>query len=110
MWYEVTDNMQVPGTIPIPKKLSVYGTYSCDWTGTPGQPLTDENTWSCCSAANKCSENEGDCDSNEDCEEGLFCGTNNCKSLNTGNPFPTGADCCVNSTLRKSQFFFAICN
>ena len=68
---------------------------NCDWTGTPGQPLTDENTWSCCSATNKCPVNEGDCDSSDDCKDGLICGIDNCESLNTGKPFPSGADCCV---------------
>ena len=76
---------------------------SCDWTGTPGQPLTDKDTWSCCSTENKCTLNEGDCDSNNDCEDGLFCGIDNCKSVNPGKPFPSGADCCMN--LGKLQLF-----
>ena len=39
---------------------------------------------------NTCPENEGDCDYNNDCQDGLFCGYNNCPtSLN----YDSGADC-----------------
>ena len=38
----------------------------------------------------KCNENEGDCDTNSDCADGLFCGTNNCPE-----GFPEGFDCCT---------------
>ena len=38
----------------------------------------------------KCNENEGDCDSDLDCADGLFCGTNNCPE-----GFPEGFDCCT---------------
>ena len=62
------------------EKLSVQ---TCDWTG--------ENTWSCCSEENKCRLHEGDCDSNDECEEGLTCGQNNCLKLNPEKPFPTSA-------------------
>ena len=62
------------------EKLSVQ---VCDWTG--------ENTWSCCSEENKCRLHEGDCDSNDECEEGLTCGQDNCKTLNPEKPFPTSA-------------------
>ena len=85
------------------KKLSVKSV-NCDWTGTPGQPLTDENTWSCCSPTKECTVNEGDCDSSDDCKDDLICGTDNCQSLNPGKPFPTGADCCVVAP-RKLRIF-----
>ena len=32
----------------------------------------------CCSYTNQCPENQGDCDSDNDCQLGLKCGTNNC--------------------------------
>ena len=35
---------------------------------------------SCCNEANKCDVGEGDCDFDEECLEGLKCGTNNCLS------------------------------
>ena len=40
---------------------------------------------------NTCSENEGDCDSNAECQNGLGCGLNDClASLG----FDDGVDCC----------------
>ena len=33
----------------------------------------------CCTPSNKCGEDEGDCDSDNDCQGGLKCGTNNCQ-------------------------------
>ena len=40
---------------------------------------------------NTCSENEGDCDSHDECQNGLFCGSNNClASLG----FDSEVDCC----------------
>merc|ERR1712126_664692 len=32
----------------------------------------------CCTPNNKCGQWEGDCDTNNDCQEGLECGTDNC--------------------------------
>ena len=62
---------------------------SCDWSGT-----FDENTWSCCSVTNKCKEDEGDCDSDDQCEGNLICGFNNCQN------FDPLADCCFDPTKR----------
>ena len=46
--------------------------------------------WSCCTSSSPCKEDEGDCDSDSDCESGLVCGTDNCPS-----GFPSSAyDCC----------------
>ena len=47
---------------------------------------------SCCTTASPCGVDEGDCDSDSDCQVGLKCGTNNCPS---GFNFPAAADCCV---------------
>ena len=47
---------------------------------------------SCCTLNNQCGLGEGDCDSNEDCLSGLFCGHNNCN----GDTFDNGDDCCYN--------------
>jgi len=44
-----------------------------------------------CTAANPCGLDEGDCDYDNECELGLYCGTDNCPtSLN----FTLGIDCC----------------
>ena len=41
---------------------------------------------------NTCSENEGDCNSHDECQDGLSCGSNNClASLG----FDTEDDCCT---------------
>merc|ERR1719433_686847 len=47
---------------------------------------------SCCNKkAEKCGENEGDCDKDSHCKAGLKCGTDNCPS-----GFPSNYDCCYN--------------
>lgn len=65
-----------------------------------------DSTWDCCSRCNSqakrsdccnaeypCLENEGDCDSDDDCDSGLFCGENNC-----GKDWPGSTwDCCTSS-------------
>jgi hypothetical protein len=101
--YEVTNYVNIYF-----KKLSVKS-FDCDWTGISGQPLTDENTWSCCSATKQCPVNKGDCDINDDCKDDLICGINNCQSLNPGEPFPSGADCCVVAP-RKLHIFCHTCH
>ena len=40
---------------------------------------------------NTCSENEGDCDSNDECLDDLFCGSNNCPASLS---FDSEVDCC----------------
>ena len=48
------------------------------------------NDWNCCdNKAEKCGENEGDCDFDSHCKAGLKCGTDNCPS-----GFPLNYDCC----------------
>ena len=45
--------------------------------------------YNCCSESNQCDLNQGDCDSDSDCNGILVCGSDNCQL-----PFPMGADCC----------------
>ena len=48
--------------------------------------------WEWCSSDNKCGHGEGDCDSDDECETGTTCGTNNCLTLGTStNEYK---DCC----------------
>ena len=44
-----------------------------------------------CSTDEPCEVNEGDCDSNDECQSHLFCGSNNCPD-SLGNS--SSADCC----------------
>ena len=48
---------------------------------------------SCCTEENKCGEQEGDCDSDSQCLDGLKCGDNNCTNK-TGMKWDSGDDCC----------------
>ena len=45
---------------------------------------------------NTCSENEGDCDSQNECQSNHFCGSNNCPA-SLG--FASEVDCCYKPTL-----------
>ena len=53
---------------------------------------------------NTCSENEGDCDAHDECQNGLFCGSNNClASLG----YDDGVDCCyVTGIPRLTRFLW----
>ena len=61
-----------------------------------GCTATHPYSGSCCNfLPEKCGENEGDCDSDADCKNGLACGIDNCPAW--GNLHPE-ADCCFNVT------------
>ena len=51
--------------------------------------IADDTHEECCHVDNKCSEDEGDCDEDSDCESGLKCGSNNCPY-----GFPEEYGCC----------------
>merc|ERR1711971_821765 len=63
---------------------SATGIIPCNWSGTD-YPAT----WDCCTISSPCGQNEGDCDSDEECSGNLLCGSNNCESQ-----FSDAADCC----------------
>ena len=51
-----------------------------------------------CTKSYPCNENEGDCDKDEDCESGLFCGIDNCpESLG----YNSEVDCCSTTQWRE---------
>ena len=50
---------------------------------------------------NTCSENEGDCGSDDACQDGLFCGSNNCP-VSLG--LDSEVDCCFQPTLGDENF------
>ena len=63
-----------------------------------------------CNSSNKCKLGEGDCNTDNDCEENLKCGVNNCdpnKPLKNGKGFEGSnrplADCCYNAA--KGKYF-----
>jgi len=64
--------------------------------------------WSCCSADSKCGHGEGDCDTHDDCEDGMFCGANNCEDFNTDDP-ATGSDCCYKPDCNGHGLAFNCC-
>merc|ERR1719402_509445 len=56
---------------------------------------TASEAWMCCSKDHQCGHGEGDCDSNDDCQEGHFCGNSNCKKLVANLPSRSATmDCC----------------
>ena len=54
---------------------------------------------------NTCSENEGDCDVDNECVDGLACGSNNCPA-SLG--FDSETDCCTKSKIRKLYEYYHI--
>ena len=50
---------------------------------------------------NICSENEGDCNSHKDCQDGLFCGSNNCADSLS---FDSDVNCCYQPTMGDENF------
>ena len=76
------------GSNNCPISLGFDPTSDCCYIATLG----DANY---CTIENTCGENEGDCDSHDDCQDGLFCGSNNCPTQLGFNP---AADCCYNAS------------
>ena len=50
---------------------------------------------------NTCSENEGNCDAHDECQDSLLCGSNNCP-VSLG--FDSEVDCCYYPTLGDEDF------
>ena len=55
---------------------------------------SDHGGDSACTPANKCGKEQGDCDKDDDCKDGLKCGTDNCGMQRWGDWEATD-DCCV---------------
>ena len=58
--------------------------------------------YSCCTSANPCGLNQGDCDSDDECSGDLKCGTDNCLNFGAGN----NADCCIVVILENNVVWF----
>ena len=54
---------------------------------------------SCCTKDNKCNEQEGDCDSDKDCIDGLKCGTFNCVNK-SGLEWDSEDSCCYDQSTK----------
>ena len=73
-------------------------TYNCDGK--------NEVFSSCCSNTRPCKINEGDCDTDEDCEGNLVCGSNNCPR--SGYEFSSRDDCCTEPRGEANEMFLKI--
>ena len=62
--------------------------YNCCYT--PQCHNSDSPAWDCCQVDSKCGQGLGDCDSDDECENGLVCKADSC-----GSDWPEGYDCCV---------------
>ena len=51
-----------------------------------------------CTEKYPCKENEGDCESNDDCMPGFACGDSNCDSTDDVQ-YESWVDCCIDETL-----------
>ena len=54
-----------------------------------------------CTSVTPCEGNEGDCDLHDECQDGLFCGSNNCP---TSLDFDSEVDCCYQPTVGDQHF------
>ena len=67
-----------------------------------GKRCTGEDN-GCCTEDEPCDVGEGDCDSDDECMDGLTCGNDNC-------PWGDGDDCCMGKKKPKSKcVFFYVC-
>ena len=64
---------------------------------------TVDSSWGCCTSDNPCNAGEGDCDSDSECIDGLYCGKDNCPS-----GFPSGLDCCTPNNGEKTLLDFGV--
>ena len=60
-----------------------------------------------CTSEIPCGQNEGDCNSNDECQDGLFCGSNNCPA-SLG--FDSEIDCCVGNQIMSPNYPHAYIN
>ena len=63
------------------------------------QPAVGDENF--CATVSPCGQNEGDCDSHDECQDGLACGSNNCPA-SLG--FDSEVDCCYQPTLGDEHF------
>jgi len=105
-----TDQYAVQGTLTIHTNLHPYHVnIPTSWRGVGDNAKTyavNEGATGCnggddCCISDdesKCGEGEGDCDGDEDCQPGLFCGQDNCMGF--GPSFERSDDCCTKKPSR----------
>jgi len=64
--------------------------------------------WTCCTKDNPCPSGQGDCDNNSECQEGLVCGTDNCRATNPD--ALAAADCCTEVDCIGDSTNWSCCN
>ena len=74
------------------QKTLIYSSVSCETV------INGEIGFCAC---HSCSELEGDCDFNDQCQEGLRCGSNNCQN---SFGFDIHTDCCYTAILGDDDF------
>ena len=65
-----------------------------------------QSFWSCCTTLRRCGINQGDCDSDNECEGTLTCGIGNCAV----HLFPENADCCQEPGNQSNIFLIFLKN
>ena len=77
-----------------PDYLGFHSDFDCCYSPTLGHQHF-------CTTVNPCSEDEGDCDIHDECQNELVCGTNNCPESAV---FNSDIDCCYNTTIGDKHF------
>merc|ERR1712032_119551 len=73
----------------------VHATFQHGGRNTHCDASNPGDTGSCCTISNQCGVGEGDCDSDEQCLDGLTCGTNNCQGQYGWGAEHQHSDCCT---------------
>ena len=70
----------------------------------------DGTKWSCCTEDEPCLLGRGDCDTDDQCDGSLICGSNNCKDEFSvpGTKWDPQADCCTGMYQYDKQKHFRV--
>ena len=66
------------------------------WIATNDVYIKCENEDDFCTSENRCGKNQGDCDTHDECQDNLFCESNNCPDSGDENFCTTANPCAVN--------------
>ena len=82
------------GTDNCPASLGFDSEIDCCY-----QPILGDEDY--CTSGIPCDEDEGDCDAHDECQDGLFCGSNNCPA-SLG--YASEVDCCTEGMDKIRKF------